>query len=995
MRNLYEQSQQTIHSQQYKHINNETNFYDLTQTVKTNPKYTTYTAPLVGQYTLTDKNQTQFQTKSLYGRDNSSKKQSKQIQNMQNFMQKYKFTEQELVFFKKRFDSISQKGILNQKLFRKSMGILGIDHLSYISDRIFLLIDKDQDGKVSFEDYLSYLDTIINGTDIQKAQLSFSFITMNSNDRNKIQLYDIEQMVNQVSLVWKDLSGSTVYPQKQYIESVFRKLDFKQKGFVDFEDYFNTYSRHQHIFSWYELFNGDEMMEKQIKYINVEQKKMQNKVNNQIKKNELCNLKTTSYLQGLNNEVANCLISLKDFENNLQQKDNWEYEQQVNNQANCFDTSQLQKLTLSVENCEKFLQQNSLNQFLFNNNNIYNNNNNNFNNGSTLFLTSFQHEQNSYINNSFLSSTHQGPLSILQPTQIHLGDQDPEEEDEDINGLVQEKFEMQKIQQENDKDNQLIQESKGLDFLDKLEEKIKILLNQTEDLEMYLDNLVNKDEGLTTKFTRKTSNSQTRVKGGGDLITLHATQREDYEETIEDQRFNQRISSIQTTTKTFNKFSQYGMETHKDLFQKFEFQQSKSLQQRKVTISNIPCHKKNTQTRRNISIYVGHENWNLIFVMMIGIRGSIKGLRDVGMSKQIDSKDFTQKNSKDLIRTFQNDSDFIQYKFTDYAPLVFERIRQLFNITKQTYSKGLGPETLLGNLILGNMTNLSELCSSTKNFNKFQYYSEDAKFVIKAISKEQAQFLKKILQPYYAYINNNFHTLLMRLYGLYKIKFNKKGKKIGDSVYFFVTHNVFSTKLEIDMRYEIKGSTHNRTARRGNNIQSFDKNTSLKELDLKHDKVKLKLNQQDKIQLSNQLKSDTQFLSKLNIINYYLLLGIHNISVDQQRQSILKESRVLTNSNTTIQYRDREDTLKFPLFNDSRQSQQQLRFYEKYESGILSEDEKQVYYIGVLNIFTEYKSTQKLVHSIKSTFYGSSITTVPPNEYQNRLNKFVSDQLFN
>ncbi|EAR84890.2 phosphatidylinositol 4-phosphate 5-kinase (macronuclear) [Tetrahymena thermophila SB210] len=993
MRNLYEQSQQTIHSQQYKHINNETNFYDLTQTVKTNPKYTTYTAPLVGQYTYTDKNQSQFQTKSLYGRDNSSKKMSKQSQNMQYLMQKYKFTDQELIFFKKRFDSISQKGILNQKLFRKSMGILGIDHLSYISDRIFLLIDKDQDGKVSFEDYLSYLDTIINGTDIQKAQLSFSFITMNSSDRNKIYLHDIEQMVNQVSLVWKDLSGSTVYPQKQYIESVFRKLDFKQKGFVDFEDYFNTYSRHQHIFSWYELFNGDEMMEKQIQQINVEQKKIQNKVNNQIKKSELCNLKTTSYLQGLNNEVANCLISLKDFENNMQQKDNWEVELQANNQVNGFDVSKQQKHLLSVENCEKVLQPNSLNQLLFINNNV---NNNNPNNGSTLFLTSFHHEQNSCINNSFLSSTYQGPLSILQPTQIHLGDQDPEEEEEDINGLAQEKFEMQQIQQQNDKDHQVIQESKALDFLDKLEEKIKMLLNQTEDLEIYLDNLVNKDEGLTTKFTRKTSNSQTRANKGGGLISLHATQRDDYEETIADQRFNQRISSIQTTTKTFNKFSQYGMETHKDLLQKFEFQQSKSLQQRKVTISNIPCHKKNTKTRRNISIYVGHENWNLIFVMMIGIRGSIKDLRNVGMPRQIDPKYFTQKNNKDLIRTFQNDSDFIQYRFTDYAPQIFERIRLLFNITKQTYSKSLGPETLLGNLILGNMTNLSELCSSTKNFNKFQYYSEDAKFVIKAISKEQAQFFfKKILQPYFTYVNNNFHTLLMRLYGLYKIKFNKKGKKIGDSVYFFVTHNIFSTELEIDTRYEIKGSTHNRTARRGNNLSNFDKNTSLKELDLKQDKVKLGLNQQDKIQLLNQLKSDTQFLSKLNIINYYLLLGIHNISVDQQRLSMFKESHILTNSNSTVLYRDRDDTLKFSCSNDSIQQEQQLRFYEKYQSGILSEDEKQVYYFGVLNIFTEYKSTQKLVHSIKSTFYGSSITTIPPNEYQNRLNKFVADQLFN
>lgn len=67
---------------------------------------------------------------------------------------------------------------------------------------------------------------------------------------------------------------------------------------------------------------------------------------------------------------------------------------------------------------------------------------------------------------------------------------------------------------------------------------------------------------------------------------------------------------------------------------------------------------------------------------------------------------------------------------------------------------------------------------------------------------------------------------------MYKIKFSKKGKKIGNSVYFLIIHNVFCTDLEIDMRYELKGSTHNRTARKGNCNEVYDKTMSLKDLDL-------------------------------------------------------------------------------------------------------------------------------------------------------------------
>lgn len=70
---------------------------------------------------------------------------------------------------------------------------------------------------------------------------------------------------------------------------------------------------------------------------------------------------------------------------------------------------------------------------------------------------------------------------------------------------------------------------------------------------------------------------------------------------------------------------------------------------------------------------------------------------------------------------------------------------------------------------------------------------------------------------------------------MYKIRFNKKGKKILDSVYFIVTHNVFKTELEIDMRYELKGSTHNRTARKGGSTHNIDKTMSLKDLDLQQD----------------------------------------------------------------------------------------------------------------------------------------------------------------
>lgn len=88
----------------------------------------------------------------------------------------------------------------------------------------------------------------------------------------------------------------------------------------------------------------------------------------------------------------------------------------------------------------------------------------------------------------------------------------------------------------------------------------------------------------------------------------------------------------------------------------------------------------------------------------------------MGDQKEISNKDFSYKYVTDLIHSSNKEKECIQYNFVDYAPLIFEKIRQDFNINRENYLKSLGPQTLLGHLIMGNMANLSDLCVSTKSF---------------------------------------------------------------------------------------------------------------------------------------------------------------------------------------------------------------------------------------------------------------------------------------
>ena len=47
-------------------------------------------------------------------------------------------------------------------------------------------------------------------------------------------------------------------------------------------------------------------------------------------------------------------------------------------------------------------------------------------------------------------------------------------------------------------------------------------------------------------------------------------------------------------------------------------------------------------------------------------------------------------------------------KFYDYAPLIFEKIRERYDINNEMYQRSVGPESLIGSLLMGNLSNLSE-----------------------------------------------------------------------------------------------------------------------------------------------------------------------------------------------------------------------------------------------------------------------------------------------
>lgn len=89
-----------------------------------------------------------------------------------------------------------------------------------------------------------------------------------------------------------------------------------------------------------------------------------------------------------------------------------------------------------------------------------------------------------------------------------------------------------------------------------------------------------------------------------------------------------------------------------------------------------------------------------------------------------------------------------------------------------------------------------------------QILTFEGNYLLKAVMKKEFDFFKKTAVRYYNYIIKHPQSLMARYLGLHRMKIKEDGK---ETVYYLVVmRNVFKTKKKLDLRFDLKGSTHGR-----------------------------------------------------------------------------------------------------------------------------------------------------------------------------------------
>ena len=178
---------------------------------------------------------------------------------------------------------------------------------------------------------------------------------------------------------------------------------------------------------------------------------------------------------------------------------------------------------------------------------------------------------------------------------------------------------------------------------------------------------------------------------------------------------------------------------------------------------------------------------------------------------------------------------------------------------------------------------LSELGSPGKS-GSFFYFSRDYRFIIKTIHHTEHKFLRKILPEYYQHVKANPHTLLSRFYGLHRVKLPR-----GRKIHFVIMNNLFPPHKDVHETYDLKGSTVGREYPE----EKAEKNPRavLKDLNWINRKRQLELGPEKRALLTEQLRRDSELLKHLHVMDYSLLVGIHNVArgnKDNVRRNTLK-----------------------------------------------------------------------------------------------------------
>ena len=295
----------------------------------------------------------------------------------------------------------------------------------------------------------------------------------------------------------------------------------------------------------------------------------------------------------------------------------------------------------------------------------------------------------------------------------------------------------------------------------------------------------------------------------------------------------------------------------------------------------------------------------------------------------------------------------------------FKEIRSAFGISETQFYAVLG---LQKKQMISSFSVIGSGEASGKS-PSFFFLSPDQRYILKSCTKRDVKTLTRILSSYRDHVkscadssgstdvdgdvNNSAvsptnSSLLPRYLGLYKLTFQDD----TPDVTLVVMTNFFAAANEIHCKFDLKGSTYHREASEKERAKS---SPVYKDLDWMREGRKISFETVDEVNaIRERLEKDTMYLSSQRLIDYSLLVGIHEIKDGTNNVQAQDEAMDVISARTS----------------------------------------KDIQYFGIVDILTPYVAKKRAETICTGTLIcRPGISCQPPKYYQKRFMAFVDEEV--
>lgn len=361
--------------------------------------------------------------------------------------------------------------------------------------------------------------------------------------------------------------------------------------------------------------------------------------------------------------------------------------------------------------------------------------------------------------------------------------------------------------------------------------------------------------------------------------------------------------------------------------------------------------------------------------------------------------------------------NFNDFKLKVYAPYGFKYLRRKFNVNEVDFIHALGE------------TDLKEISNPGASGSIF-YKTNNDKYILKTVQYQECEFLKTLLAGYALNLLQNLingrYTLLPTIYGLYCYQKLELTSMLSDktNIRIVIMNNILPSDLPIHEKYDLKGSLYKRKA---SNQERAKSSPTYKDLDfleehpegiildekhyeniigsLKRDCLvnqkdlfkflfnylilnhrfyfgsKLDLNPKNRhfFFKSNHLNhliylfpffgNNLKILQSFSIMDYSLLLGIHNLEKEKNNIAIeaYYEAKIIDPPPTTV---IDATTSQSPLILNQQNKSSNKNLENVFNISAVparsAKGERLLLYFGIIDILQSYRLKKKLEHTFKS-----------------------------